>query len=138
MSWIVIVVLGVLAIAAACTLYKSHSGQRDVSQTQLLEWMEQKSNLCILDVRTTGEYASGHIPGALNIGHKEISGRLDELAANKDKNIVVYCERGGRARMAQSDLTKAGFPNVYHLAGDMAAWRDAGQPTDSTGTGPEK
>lgn len=130
-SWIVIVALSVLAVAATCTLYKGHSsGQRDVSQAQLLEWMKQKSTLCILDVRTAGEYSSGHIPGAVNIGYKEISAHLDELAVNKDKNIVVYCEAGGRARMAQSDLTKAGFPNVYHLTGDMSAWRNAGQATE--------
>jgi rhodanese-related sulfurtransferase len=130
-NWILIIVLGALAVAAACALYKGRSGGRDVSQSQLLEWMEQKSNLCILDVRTPDEYASGHIPGAINIGHKEVSTRLDELAAHKDKNIVVYCERGVRARMAQSALTKAGFPDVYHLTGDMAAWRDAGRPTEA-------
>ncbi len=129
MNWILIIVLGTLVVAAACTLYKSRSGGRDISQSRLLEWMEQKSNLCVLDVRTADEYASGHIPGAINISHDKISAHLDELTAHKDKNIVVYCERGGRARMAQNTLTKAGFPNVYHLTGDMTAWRDAGQPT---------
>ena len=138
MSWIVIVAFGVLAVAAACMLYRNRGGHRDVSQTQLLEWMEQKSNLCILDVRTADEYVSGHVPGAINVGHKEISAHLDELTAYKDKNIVVYCERGGRASMAQSDLIKAGFPNVYHLTGDMAAWRDTGRPADNTGTEAEK
>ncbi len=134
MNWIVIIVLGALAVAAACALYRNRGGQRNVSQAQLLEWMEQKSNLCILDVRTADEYNSGHVPGAINIGHKEISTHLDELMAHKDRKIVVYCEGGGRAGMACSTLTKAGFPNVYHLTGDMAAWR----PTDATGAGPEK
>ena len=120
-SWIIVVVLGALIAAAAFTFYKGHGGERDVSQTQLLEWMGQKSGLYILDVRTAGEYASGHIPGAINISHEEVSTHLEELAAHKGKNIVVYCERAGRARMAQNTLTKAGFPNVYHLSGDMAA-----------------
>lgn len=131
MNWILIFVLGALVVAAACTLYKSRSGGRDISQSQLLEWMEQKSNLCILDVRTADEYASGHIPGAINISHKEISAHLGDLMAHKDKNIVVHCERGGRARMAQDTLAKAGFPNVYHLTGDVAAWRDAGRPIEA-------
>lgn len=133
MAWIIIVILAVVA-GAVLALYVSRSGGADVSKEEFVKWMEHKSDLCILDVRTAGEYASGHIPGAINIGHKEISAHLDKLAAYKDKNIVVYCERGGRAAMAQSDLTKAGFPNVYHLTGDMTAWRDAGRPTDSTGT----
>jgi phage shock protein E len=138
MSWIVVIALSILAMAAACTLYKNRGGQRDVSQAQLLEWMNQKFNLCILDVRTAGEYNSGHIPGAINIGYKAISTRLDELAIYRDKNIVVYCEVGGRARMAQSDLTKAGFSNVYHLTGDMRAWRSAGQATESANATPKK
>jgi phage shock protein E len=136
-NWIIVIVLGALVLAAACTLYRSRSGQPDVSQTQLLEWMKQKSNLCILDVRTAREYASGHVPGAINIGYKKIPAHLDELAADKDKNVVVYCEHGPRARKAQSTLIKAGFPKVYHLTGDMAAWRKAGRPTD-TAAGPEK
>jgi phage shock protein E len=137
-NWIVIIVLGALLVASACTLYRNRSGQRDISQAQLLEWMEQKSNLCILDVRTSGEYASGHIPGAINIGFREISAHLDELAAYKDKNVVVYCEHGPRARKAQSTLTKAGFPNVYHLTGDMGAWRRAGLAVETAGATPGK
>ena len=133
MNWIFIVVLGVLLAAAACTTYRG--GGRDVQQTQLLEWMEQKTALCILDVRTADEYASGHIPGAINISHQEISAHLDELAAHKDQNIVVYCQSGRRARIAQNALAKAGFANVCHLTGDMAAWRKAGQPTEA-GTRP--
>jgi len=106
-SWMIIVVLGALIVTAAFTFYKGRSGERDVSQSQLLEWMEQESNLCILDVRTAGEYASGHIPGVINISHEEVSAHLDELTAHKGKNIVVYCQRGGRARMAQDTLVKA-------------------------------
>ncbi len=132
MSWSVIIALGILVAAIVIVkVYKSRLRAADVSQIQLLDWMEQKSELCILDVRTPDEYNSGHIPGAINISHKEISAHLDELTAHKDKNIVVHCERGVRARMAQSALAKAGFPNVYHLTGDMAAWRDAGRPTEA-------
>ncbi|MEK7996637.1 MAG: rhodanese-like domain-containing protein [Planctomycetota bacterium] len=139
MNWTGIIVLAVLAVAvAACASYRSRGSGRDVSQAQLLEWMDQKSNLCILDVRTADEYDSGHIPGAINIGHKEITLRLDELKPHKDENIVVYCERGVRARTAQSTLTKAGFPSVYHLAGDMAAWRNAGRPAETATTRPDE
>ena len=132
MSTIVIIALGILVAAfVVVQAYRSRLRAADVSQAQLLEWMEQKPDLCLLDVRTTDEYNSGHIPGAINIGHKEISGRLDELRPYKDKDIVVHCERGVRARIAQDILTKAGFSHVYHLAGDMAAWRNAGRPAEA-------
>ena len=115
-------------------LNRSRGGGDDISQSQLVEWKKQESELCILDVRSADEYNSGHIAGSINIGHKEISARLDELMPYKDMKLVVYCEMGIRARAAQSALVKAGFSNVYHLAGDMHAWRQAGLPIDTPGT----
>ncbi|MHC4510093.1 MAG: rhodanese-like domain-containing protein [Planctomycetota bacterium] len=138
MGWTGIIVLGVLAAIAVLMLYRSRRGGRDISQEQLLEWMGRASDCCILDVRSADEYNSGHIHGAINIGHKEISARLAELKPHEDKNIVVYCERGVRARMAQNTLARAGFASVYHLTGDMAAWRGAGRPADTAGTEPNE
>jgi rhodanese-related sulfurtransferase len=57
----------------------------------------------------------------------QIAARADELGS-KDQEIVVYCEVGPRARYAQTTLNQAGFTAVRHLAGDMAAWRQAGLP----------
>lgn len=132
MGWIIIIVLGIAVVAGiAIKMYISRSGGADISQAQLQEWMEQKSDLCILDVRMADEYNSGHVPGAINIAHTEISAHLDRLKPYANKDVVVYCERGVRARMAQSALVKAGFTNVYHLTGDMAAWRKAGLPMDT-------
>jgi phage shock protein E len=71
------------------------------------------------------------VPDAINIGHKEISSHLDELMLYQDKKIVVYCERGVRARMSQNALVEVGFNNVYHLIGDMLAWRQAGLSMDT-------
>ena len=93
--------------------------------------MKQPSGLLILDVRSRKEYQSGHIPGALHIGYREISAHLDRLRPDADKQIVVYCEMGPRARIAQRTLLKNGFSNVVHLSGDMSAWRRAGLPTES-------
>ena len=132
MGWAVSIILAVLVAAVvAVKLYVSRGA--DISQAQLAERMEQKSDICILDVRTAREYNSGHIPGAINIGHKGISTRLVELAAHANKDIIVYCELGVRARMAQTALTKAGFLHVHHLTGDMAAWRDAGLSMETVG-----
>jgi rhodanese-related sulfurtransferase len=132
MDWVLLVIIAVFVVAGvAAKLYVK--GGPDVSQVQLQKWMEQKADICILDVRTAREYNSGHIPGAMNIGHKAISDHLDELEPYMDKDVVVYCEVGVRARMAQTALTKAGFSRVYHLTGDMAGWRNAGLATEKPG-----
>jgi rhodanese-related sulfurtransferase len=132
MSWTVVIVLGIAVVAGiAFKLYVSRAGGANISQAQLQEWMQQKPELCILDVRSAREYNSGHVPGAININHTEISEHLDGLRPYENKDVIVYCELGVRARMAQNALAKAGFTSVYHLTGDMRAWRQAGLPTDT-------
>ena len=84
----------------------------------------------LLDVRTREEFGSGRVPGAVNILHTELAGRLDEIDQDRDRGVIVYCERGGRAGKAAEILLNAGFPEVGHLEGDMSRWRDAGLPSE--------
>jgi phage shock protein E len=134
MEWVVVIVIGVVVVGGiAFKLFLGRKAEADVSQEKLQERMKQKSDICILDVRSSREYNSGYVPGAINIGHTEISEHLDELVPYKNKDVVVYCEKGVRARIAQNALIKAGFTSVYHLTGDMGAWRQAGLPTDTPG-----
>ena len=57
MGWIVIIVLSIVVVAGiAIKLYVSRTGGANISQVQLQEWMEQKSDLCILDVCSVHEY----------------------------------------------------------------------------------
>lgn len=129
MDLVAFVAITVAVIAGvAVKLYLNRGA--NMSQAKLLEHIENNSDLCLLDVRSAREYDSGHVPGAINIGHKEVSSRLVELDPFKDKDVIVYCELGVRARKARNVLTKAGFRHVYHLSGDMAGWRDAGLATE--------
>lgn len=74
----------------------------------------------LIDVRSAGEYASGHIEGARNIPVGEIGERTSEVGA-KDKPVVVYCRSGMRSAQAQSTLEAAGFTQVHNLGG-MSRW----------------
>lgn len=76
------------------------------------EMAANDKNSVLLDVRTREEYASGHIPGSINIP-------LDELAAidiQKDKKLYVYCLSGGRSASACSFLKKQGY-NAENIGG---------------------
>lgn len=101
-----------------------------ITQAALLEKLESSAVPLILDVRTPMEFRSGHVPKALNIPHTELAYRLNELANAKDREVVVYCERGPRSSFAESVLRKAGFTAVRHLDGDMFAWRRNGLPME--------
>jgi hydroxyacylglutathione hydrolase len=83
---------------------------------------------CIVDVRSGGEYASGHIPGAVHLPLWAVLLRSRGLPADKNALLVVLCEMGPRAQLAQSLLGLKGRRNVKLLAGHMAGWRRAGLP----------
>ena len=91
----------------------------------------QDPALVVLDVRTPEEYAAGHVPGAINVPHDEIAGRLGELAGLRDKDVVVYCKSGRRAALALEVLGKHGYTRLSHLDGDMQGWSAAGRPVET-------
>lgn len=74
----------------------------------------------LIDVRSPGEFGSGHIDGARNIPVEEIGERSSEVGS-KDKPVVVYCRSGMRSAQAKSTLEEAGFTQVYNLGG-MSRW----------------
>ena len=123
---------GVLALVAAVCLLAACAepapptpliGQLDVSTR-----IQEGEPPLMLDVRTAQEYAAGHVPGAINIPHTELKARAGELAAYQRVELVIYCEEGSRTRLAAATLRKQGFERLFHLEGDLAAWRAKGLP----------
>ncbi len=94
-------------------------------------WQQGKASpvpFMFLDVRTPGEYAEGHIPGARLIPVRELANRMSEVS--KDKRVYVYCESGGRSSRAAKMLANAGFTNIENIPASMAGWRKAGYPLE--------
>ncbi len=82
----------------------------------------------ILDARTDIEFEIMHIPGSINVPHRKTAERLPSLNLPVDKEIVVYCTRGGRASTAIKALLAAGYTNVHELKGHMRGWLQKGLP----------
>jgi rhodanese-related sulfurtransferase len=82
----------------------------------------------VLDVRTPEEYASGYVPGAVNIPHDQLASRLAEVP--KDREIVLYCRSGRRALLAADVLAAQGYKDLDHLQGDIVAWVENGRPVE--------
>lgn len=119
-------------LSAALSLGQvSWSTPEALSNQELAARIEAVQAPVILDVRSPEEFAAGHIPGAVNLPHREIANRLDEVPAAKEEEVVVYCERGGRAGLADLALEQAGFQQVLTLTGDMQAWRQANLPIET-------
>ena len=88
--------------------------------------LESSRRLVVIDVRTSYEYDAGHLPGAVNIPHTEIEGRLADLIAQRESGIVLYCMRGPRARVAENLLLEWDVGPLFHLKGGFVAWKKAG------------
>ena len=84
----------------------------------------------VLDVREAKELADGKLPNAVHIPLSELDRRVGEIAKHTARPVVTYCARGQRSRAAGNALAKAGFKDVYHLTGGLAAWRGAGLPVE--------
>ena len=81
----------------------------------------------VLDVRTPGEYATGHMPNSLNIPHTQLRDRLDEVRPWVDESVgerpfVVTCAVGVRSWIGYRIVRAAGF-NVTMLSGGIQTLR---------------
>jgi rhodanese-related sulfurtransferase len=109
------------------TVYPTQS-KTSVTPADLL-LLAQGGTIDLLDVRTLGEFATAHVPGALPIP-------LDTLDAvaflkargEQSKPIYVLCQTGGRARKAIEKFERAGFHGCVLVDGGTEGWINAGLP----------
>ena len=83
----------------------------------------------LVDVRTSEEYRSGHIPGAVNIPLNALPARLKEVP--NDKPVIVVCATGSRSRSGASAFTRAGYTEVYNLQGGTMRWMMQRRPIEA-------
>lgn len=108
---------------------KARSKIREVTPQAVAQKL---GKLTIVDVREPQEYVAGHIPGALNIPRGVLEFKLDQFPELHDRNreIVLHCQGGGRSALATVALQELGFKNAVNLAGGFGAWQAAGLPTE--------
>ena len=97
-----------------------------ISPAELLDRIARGDAPAVIDVRSPGEFAEGHVPGAVNIPFTSVLAGADTLRAQKSRTVVVYCGHGPRAWLAGQALRWRGYARVTYLRGHMAAWRRAG------------
>ncbi len=95
-------------------------------------------DLVLIDVREPGEYAAGHLPGAVNLprgvlefaieAHPALACEASPTLADRSRRLVVYCLSGGRSALATDSLQRLGFTRVESLRGGFNAWKQAGHP----------
>ena len=124
------IALGAIVATAAFAEDPELAEAPSISTAALHAQRESGAALVVIDVRTPGEYASGHIPGAVNVPFDQVAQRIVEIDA--PHGVALYCMIGPRARKGESALLAAGYERVFHIDGGFAAWQAAGLPVEVT------
>ncbi|MCL1148410.1 rhodanese-like domain-containing protein [Shewanella sp. 10N.261.52.F9] len=83
-------------------------------QDAKVTWQKIEAGALVIDVRTPGEFAQGHLPNAINIPYQQITSELTTKEIAKDRSIIVYCRSGNRSGIANKMLVTDGYSNVYN------------------------
>ncbi|MGH9597504.1 MAG: rhodanese-like domain-containing protein, partial [Edaphobacter sp.] len=103
-------------------------GIPQITVEELKRKLDAKEDIFVLDVREPHEYLIANL-GAPQIPVGEVERRIGELAAQKDREVIVHCRSGARSQKAALVLKQAGFTNVSNLAGGILAWADKIDPS---------
>jgi len=87
-----------------------------------------REDALVLDVRESGEWSTGHIPGARHITLAQLEKRMSEIEKFKDRPIIICCASGNRSSSACGQLKKGGFEKVFNLGGGISSWVEASLP----------
>ena len=80
----------------------------------------------VVDVREVHEFATGHVPGAVNVPLTRFVDRVAEVTSLPGE-VYVICESGGRSAQVTAWLGQQGY-DVANVSGGTGAWRAAGFP----------
>ena len=92
---------------------------KKITPEDVVKRLQNGEEVTVIDVRESGEVATGRIPGAKHIPLGQLALRKDELA--KDKSYIVTCQSGNRSKAACGLLEALGY-EVEDLIGGMNTW----------------
>jgi len=119
-------VLALLTLVGALVLSGCSSSSVRTAGPQDFLAQAAQPGVVVVDVRTAGEYAAGHVDGAINIDVEAPTFDSEIAKLDKATTYAVYCHSGRRSGLATDAMAKAGFTNVVNLEGGIADLQAAG------------
>lgn len=92
-------------------------GYRCITMEEAKALFETPGEYVIVDVRRADEFASGHIPGAINIPNESIAQTCPPELPDRDQLIYIYCRSGNRSKQASTKLAAMGYTNIVEFGG---------------------
>jgi hydroxyacylglutathione hydrolase len=103
---------------------------------ELHDRIAEGAELQVVDVRRPGEYAAGHVPGAINLTLAHLEHEVSSL--NSNRPAAVICASGYRSSAATSILERHNFTEIYNVVGGTNGWVNAGYPVENPNESPGK
>lgn len=127
-KYLVISFASIAIFLNSCTIGQTQTAETKLPATEFAEKIKELPTAPLVDVRTPGEFAKGHLSNAQNIDWtgNDFDNQINKL--DKSKPVFVYCLSGGRSSAAAVKMRSTGFKEVYELNGGMMKWRSANLP----------
>jgi molybdopterin/thiamine biosynthesis adenylyltransferase/rhodanese-related sulfurtransferase len=111
----------------------------EVDAQEARELVESAVPPVIVDVRETDEWDEGHIPGAVHVPRGFLESRIEQVAPERSRPVLLYCAGGSRSAFAAKSLEELGYEHAVSLAGGYTDWKRNGFPTQLPQTlGPDQ
>jgi molybdopterin/thiamine biosynthesis adenylyltransferase/rhodanese-related sulfurtransferase len=79
-----------------------------------------------VDIREPDEWEQGHLPGAVHVPRGNLESRIERIAPDKNRQVVLYCAVGNRSAFAAKTLGELGYAHAHSLAGGIEDWKRDG------------
>jgi molybdopterin/thiamine biosynthesis adenylyltransferase/rhodanese-related sulfurtransferase len=94
------------------------------------ELLDAEDAPLLVDVRERDEWEQGRIPGAVHVPRGNLESRIEGVAPDRSRPVLLYCSAGNRSAFAAKTLTDLGYEHALSLAGGYTDWQRAGYETD--------
>jgi len=111
-------------------LTQAKAAVKSVSAADVKAAIDKKEKAIYLDVRTPGEFESGHLPGAINVSNRILESKISALIPDKNTKIYVYCQEITRSPLATKTLNNLGYKNAVLVDATLEDWIKAGYPME--------
>ncbi len=98
----------------------------NVVSPQEMQELLQLDSAQLVDVRTAKEYKAGYIPNSQNIDFTSPTFEDDIKSLDKEKPVLLYCQKGGRSAKCAKKMKDLGFKKIYDLQGGFSKWKHDG------------
>lgn len=113
-TYVAVLVIGI-------TIYFLWKRASQISSKRAAAYLKDGAH--VIDVRSSAEFKSGHLPNAINLPIEEIETTLPTHVKDKNQVLLLHCQSGMRSGMAKTKLTSLGYPNVFNLGSYARAAR---------------